>query len=151
MNVEALKALYVALGGALTDTYADIAGGVPVSEYSLICDVISAIAEVAGGGEQGGIETKIVDFRQEDDTHLSGDITYGELYGYYQSGNAVVARLITDSVDFAAFQPVIITSVGRNTNMVSCTVAIYADSTLRYSTYSGSGAEDVSITLDKYT
>lgn len=47
MNVEALKALYVALGGALTDTYADIAGGAPVSEYSLICDVIFAIAKVA--------------------------------------------------------------------------------------------------------
>lgn len=47
MNVSALKALYVALGGALTDTYDGIAGGIAVSQYSLISDVIYAIAEVA--------------------------------------------------------------------------------------------------------
>ena len=47
MNVSALKALYVALGGELTDTYEGIAGGISVSQYSLISDVILAIAEVA--------------------------------------------------------------------------------------------------------
>ena len=47
MNVSALKALYVALGGELTDTYDGIAGGIAVSQYSLISDVILAIAEVA--------------------------------------------------------------------------------------------------------
>ena len=46
-NVEALKALYVALGGQLTDTYADIAGGVAVSNYATNPDVILAIAKVA--------------------------------------------------------------------------------------------------------
>lgn len=47
MNVEALKALYVALGGELTDTYDGIAGGIAVSQYSLISDVILAIAKAA--------------------------------------------------------------------------------------------------------
>lgn len=46
-NVEALKTLYVALGGQLTDTYEDIAGGVAVSNYATNPDVILAIAKVA--------------------------------------------------------------------------------------------------------
>lgn len=50
-TVEALKALYVALGGQLTDTYEDIAGGVAVSEYVLIPDVIEAISQVVTGAE----------------------------------------------------------------------------------------------------
>ena len=48
-NVEALKALYVKLGGALTDTYSDIAGGIAVSEYDLIADCILACAKKGGG------------------------------------------------------------------------------------------------------
>lgn len=50
-TVEALKALYVALGGQLTDTYEDIAGGVAVSEYVLIPDVVEAISQVVTGAE----------------------------------------------------------------------------------------------------
>ena len=50
-TVEALKALYVALGGQLTDYYSDIAGGVAVSEYVLIPDVIEAISQVVTGAE----------------------------------------------------------------------------------------------------
>ena len=46
-TVEALKALYVAFGGALTDTYEDIADGAAVSAYSLTPDVICAIAKKA--------------------------------------------------------------------------------------------------------
>ena len=46
-TVEALKALYVAMGGTLTDTYDDIAGGAAVSNYALIPDVIAAIAQIA--------------------------------------------------------------------------------------------------------
>lgn len=46
-TVEALKALYVAMGGNLTDTYDDIAGGVAVSNIVIIPDVISAIAKIA--------------------------------------------------------------------------------------------------------
>lgn len=67
-TVEALKALYVALGGQLTDTYEDIAGGVAVSEYVLIPDVIEAISQVvtdaelpAVTAEDNGKVLKVVD------------------------------------------------------------------------------------------
>ena len=54
-NVKALQALYVQLGGSLTDTYADIADGIPVGEMSLIPDMIEAVAKKAtGGGGEGG-------------------------------------------------------------------------------------------------
>lgn len=44
-TVEALKGLYVALGGQLTDTYDSIAGGIAVSDYVLIPDCIQAITQ----------------------------------------------------------------------------------------------------------
>ena len=47
ITVEALKALYVALGGSLTDYYSGIAGGIAVADYVLIPDVIQAIAKKA--------------------------------------------------------------------------------------------------------
>ena len=47
-TVEALKNAYVELGGSLTDTYSAIAGGIPVSDYVVIPDVINAIAQIAG-------------------------------------------------------------------------------------------------------
>ena len=46
-TVDALKSLYTALGGKSTDTYSTIAGGIAVSDYVLIPDCISAIAQVA--------------------------------------------------------------------------------------------------------
>lgn len=46
-TVEALKGLYVALGGQLTDTYNSIAGGITVSNYVLIPDCIQAITQKA--------------------------------------------------------------------------------------------------------
>ena len=49
-NVESLQALYVKLGGALTDTYDNICNGEPVSNYTLSADVIAAIAQVVGSG-----------------------------------------------------------------------------------------------------
>ena len=47
LTVDALKVLYVAMGGNLTDTYDDIAGGVAVSQYTLTTDVILALAKQA--------------------------------------------------------------------------------------------------------
>lgn len=46
-TVKALQNLYIALGGSLTDTYSDIADGAPVSNYTLIPDVINACAQIA--------------------------------------------------------------------------------------------------------
>ena len=50
-NVAALKNLYVAMGGKLTDTYSTIAGGIAVSNYAFIADVINAIAQIASPAE----------------------------------------------------------------------------------------------------
>lgn len=44
-TIQALQALYVAMGGTITDTYDDIASGAPVSDYVVIPDMINAIAE----------------------------------------------------------------------------------------------------------
>ena len=44
-NVEALKAIYVALGGSLTDTYSDIANNIAVSNYVLSPDCLMAISK----------------------------------------------------------------------------------------------------------
>lgn len=49
-TVEALKGLYVALGGQLTDTHEGVAGGVAVSDYVLIPDVIQAITQKVPSG-----------------------------------------------------------------------------------------------------
>lgn len=51
-TVQALQALYVKLGGSLTDTYDDIANGATVADYATIPDMVDAIAEAteSGGG-----------------------------------------------------------------------------------------------------
>ena len=68
MNVNALKELYKALGGELTDTYQDIADGAAVGDYSLISDCILAIAQIVGGStlpevsaDDNGKVLKVVD------------------------------------------------------------------------------------------
>lgn len=53
-NIQALQALYVKLGGSLTDTYSDIANGFPVSDYTVIPDMIEAVSKVANSGGGGG-------------------------------------------------------------------------------------------------
>lgn len=49
-NLNALKALYVAVGGALTDTHDSINGGSTVANYVLLADVIAAIAAKISAG-----------------------------------------------------------------------------------------------------
>lgn len=48
-TVQTLQALYVKIGGSLTDTYDGINGGSPVSGYFLIADVLKAIYVKCGG------------------------------------------------------------------------------------------------------
>jgi len=50
-TIIALQNLYVALGGALTDTYENIADGAPVANLVIIPDMINAIAELKKEGE----------------------------------------------------------------------------------------------------
>lgn len=50
-TVDALKAVYAALGGDMADTYDDIASGATVGNYSVIPDVVNAIAKIATPSE----------------------------------------------------------------------------------------------------
>ena len=49
-NLSALKALYVAVGGELTDTHSGINGSVTVANYTLLAHVIAAIAAKISAG-----------------------------------------------------------------------------------------------------
>ena len=53
-TILALQDLYKKLGGNLTDTYASIAGGIPVSQYVTIPDMIEACTQKAGSGGGSG-------------------------------------------------------------------------------------------------
>lgn len=50
-TIEALQTLYLALGSSLSDTYATIANGAPVSNYNVIPDMIAAIAQKVPTGK----------------------------------------------------------------------------------------------------
>ena len=58
-TVNAFLEWYVKLGGALTDTYSDIANGAPVGSYTTIPDCIEACAKKATSGGGGGGDTGI--------------------------------------------------------------------------------------------
>lgn len=65
-TVQALKNLYVALGGELTDTYAEIADGVPVSNYVVTPDVINAIAQKVEANAAATTETETTETETPD-------------------------------------------------------------------------------------
>ena len=77
-NVEALRILYVALGGSLTDTYEDIADGAAVSNYTTSAEVICALAQIAASA---GIELPAVTSADNGDvlTVKSGKWAKGEV------------------------------------------------------------------------
>ena len=50
-NVEALKKVYVSLGGKLSDTYDDIADGATIGNMTLTSDVIEAVSKKAASIE----------------------------------------------------------------------------------------------------
>lgn len=52
-TIKSLKDMYVKLGGSLTDTYADIAGGKAVGTYATIPEMIQACTKKAGSGGSG--------------------------------------------------------------------------------------------------
>lgn len=48
LTVTALQNIYTELGGDLTDTYENIAGGIEVGNYTIIPDMLNAIAQIGG-------------------------------------------------------------------------------------------------------
>ena len=90
-NVKSLLEMYVKMGGSLTDTYADIAGGVPVGQYSTISDAILACSKKYSAGGGGGAEKFVVTLTQESDT-WTADKTIAEIVAADEAGKIVVAK-----------------------------------------------------------
>ena len=81
--VSALKNLYVAMGGELTDTYNDIAGGEAVSNLTIIPDCVNALSKKAtsGGGGSSDFSTAtvtIVNTNENDNVLIYGAFAYEE-------------------------------------------------------------------------
>lgn len=127
-NVKSLLTLYVKMGGSLTDTYADIAGGIPVGQYSTISDAIIACSKKysSGGGSytlptasadtKGGVKIgsglsmdgevlsatggaeKFVVTLTEDDGTWTADETIAEIVAADEANQIVVAKYPNESV-----------------------------------------------------
>lgn len=119
-TVQALQALYVKLGGSLTDTYDNIADGATVADYATLPDMVDAIAQISkaenlinsvsnddngkvltvvdGAAEFAEPETNtfIVTYTTDGaDEHadISCDKTASEIYAAYESGKTITARV----------------------------------------------------------
>lgn len=119
-TVQALQALYVKLGGSLTDTYDNIADGATVADYAIIPDMVDAIAQISkaenlinsvsnddngkvltvvdGAAEFAEPETNtfIVTYTADGaDEHadISCDKTASEIYAAYESGKTITAQV----------------------------------------------------------
>lgn len=88
--LNALKNLYVKLGGALTDTYAGIEGGKPVRDYILKKNVVSACAEKAEGG--GGGAVSVLEVTASGNT-LTTALTAQEIADLKEAGSYLVGNL----------------------------------------------------------
>lgn len=90
-NVKSLLEMYVKMGGSLTDTYSDIAGGVPVGQYSTISDAILACSKKYSAGGGGGAEKFVVTLTQENDTWTANK-TIAEIVAADAENQIVVAK-----------------------------------------------------------
>lgn len=116
-TVQALQALYVKLGGSLTDTYDNIADGATVADYATIPDMVDAIAQISkaenlinsvsnddngkvltvvdGAAEfaEPGTNTFLVTYTRDEHADISCDKTASEIYAAYESGKTITAQL----------------------------------------------------------
>lgn len=92
-NVKSLLEMYVKMGGSLTDTYSDIAGGMPVGQYSTISDAILACSKKYSAGGGGGAEKFVVTLTQDAQTEeWTADKTVAEIVAADAAGKIVVAK-----------------------------------------------------------
>lgn len=90
-TVQALQDVYIQLGGALTDTYAGIAGGVPVGDYTAIPDMVEAVSKKAsaGGGGSGGDSICILHATIDGQT-VSFSETASDVVDAYKAGKIMI-------------------------------------------------------------
>lgn len=115
-TVQALQALYVKLGGSLTDTYDNIADGATVADYAKVPDMVDAIAQISkaenlinsvsnddngkvltvvdGAAEFAEPETNtfIVTYAADGMGVISCNKTAAEIYAAYESGKTITAQ-----------------------------------------------------------
>ena len=90
-KVEALKAVYTAMGGELTDTYENIADGLPVNSYVVVSNVIEAISEITSPPSKG--ETiKVITTTNEGNTITFVDETQQSIYQAVSNGEIVIVK-----------------------------------------------------------
>lgn len=97
-TVEALQSVYLGKGGALTDTYPDIADGSPVGDYATIPDMISAFVALdrVSGRSGGGVVYVTVNGVTTDNKSITFDkasMNAGEIANAVKGGNAVIVRI----------------------------------------------------------
>lgn len=90
-TVQALQALYVKLGGSLTDTYDNIADGATVADYATIPDMVDAIAQISKAEPE--TNTFIATYTADEHADISCDKTASEIYAAYESGKTITAQL----------------------------------------------------------
>lgn len=130
-TVKSLQALYVKLGGNLTDTYSGIAGGIPVGDYSLIPDMIQACTQKAGSGSGGGAELFAVTLEIGEGSAATSGKTVAEIYAAYDAGDVILGVLDNDGDTIC--QPVIMTETA-----VTFSAIIDSDDGVAVITFSGS-------------
>lgn len=89
-TVESLKQLYVKMGGNLTDSYPEIASGIPVSDYVLIPDCISALNEVAGSGGGANVLTLYAQLDENEDLIAYKDEEMTQPFSTYEEAETAV-------------------------------------------------------------
>lgn len=95
-TVKALQSVYLSKGGALTDTYPDIADGAPVGDYATTPDMISAFValDAATGRSGGGVVCVYASGTHgEQITFEKASMNATEIVNAIKSGNIVVLHL----------------------------------------------------------
>lgn len=128
-NVKSLLEMYVKMGGSLTDTYADIAGGVPVGQYSTISDAILACSKKYSAGGGGGAEKFVVTLTQENGT-WTADKTIAEIIEAYEDGQ-IVEAMFNDEIGIS----VVLSVVGEQSNEHQSSVLFSALLSLEAASY----------------
>ena len=105
-TIQSLKELYVKLGGQLTDTYSGIAGGIPVSDYTVIPDMIEAVSRVSKNVDVSAIPL-VIDIIETPHSD-GGSITYtysvlgvekmSEIVSAFSNNKPIIVRLTRLSV-----------------------------------------------------
>lgn len=97
-TVQALQDVYIQLGGALTDTYAGIAGGVPVGDYIAIPDMVEAVSKKASSGGSGsGVFVAHFEVTLDENENMdviTCDKTADEIVDAYVSNEFVCAKIL---------------------------------------------------------